>query len=112
MALFTDEASPLIDDPAPAEVQPDFSPAPAPFLSDALDMSQVDLALASTLLAQIVLPPICARWSLGFQFLLSHFSPAFLFRDRIRTFRFIPGDARPLFRHCYNGVLTLLTEIR
>ena len=46
-----------------------------------------------------------------FHFLLLHFKPADLFTQRIRTFRYIPGDARLLFRQCYIGVLTLLEAL-
>ena len=39
------------------------------------------------------------------------FNPDKLFATRIRTFRYIPGEVRPLFRQCYIGVLTLLDNL-
>ena len=75
------------------------------------DLSLVDQQLALNILDQIELPPICVNWSTGFQFLVLHFRPDELFRHRIRTFRYIHGEARPGFRQCYIGVLTILDAL-
>ena len=90
------------DDPAPQLTSPSASQA---------DLHNIDLQLALNVLEQIDLPPICVRWEIGYEFLLHHFQPSDLFCTRIPTFRYIPGDARPLFRQCYVGVLTLLDAL-
>ena len=75
------------------------------------NLSQVDLELALTFLENVALPPICVNWTTGFQFMVHQFQPEQLFSQRIRTFRYIPQDARPLFRQCYIAVLTLLEAL-
>ena len=92
----------------PQDVQD--SPLPYP-PAHAEELHNVDIQLALNILEQIDLPPICVRWEIGYQFLLYHFQPSDLYRHRICTFRYIPGDARPLFRQCYIGILTLLDAL-
>jgi hypothetical protein len=91
-------------------------PLPSTRADDSLDqpanwLDEVDLSLAITILDQVSLPPICVNWHTGFQFLVHIFNPDKLFATRIRTFRYIPGEVRPLFRQCYIGVLTLLDNL-
>ncbi len=77
-------------------------------LQEDSNITPIDLQLAVTFLEQVALPPICINWPTGFQFLVYTFKPEQLFSQRIRSFRYIPQDVRPLFRECYIAVLTVL----
>ena len=96
---------------ADSEVPNDGNNVPIPIPQFLESISQVDYDLAKQLLESVDLPPECVNWNNGFDFLIRHFRPETLFNQRIRTFRFIPGDARPLFRKCYIGVLTVLEAL-
>ena len=80
---------PPVDQMSQADSSP---PLPSPLASEA-EMNNIDFQLAFNILEQIDLPPICVRWEIGYQFLLYHFQPSDLYRHRICTFRYIPGDA-------------------
>jgi hypothetical protein len=94
-----------------ALMMPDLAAPPLSSMEGRDDMTNIDLQLAQNLLQQVELPPICVHWDQGYHFLLHQFQPDYLFRDRIRTFRYIPSDAKPLFRQCYTAVLTLLDNL-
>ena len=89
----------------------DSNNVPIPIPQSLENAPQVDYDLAKQILGSVDLPPECVNWNNGFDFLIKHFRPEGLFSRRIRTFRFIPGDARPLFRKCYIGVLTVLEDL-
>ena len=88
--------------PSPQHMELDPIPSAPPaldaHLSDPSSSDTCDMALALSVLTQIDLPPICVNWTNAYPYLLNNFRLEDLLKSRVRTFSFIAGDARPLFR--------------
>lgn len=54
---------------------------------------------------------MCTNWTRAFDFLIAHFDVSEILKYPVRTFDFIPQDARPDVRNVYFVALTLIAEI-
>ena len=102
---------------AASPADPDLTFMADPASANGSDASQsspllpaVDHDLALTILRRADLPPYCVNWPAAYPFLLT-LTVDRLLKHQITTFRYIPGDARPLFRKAYCASLTLLSQL-
>jgi hypothetical protein len=83
-----------------SEPPPDPVPCPCDVRKYKLDLLQL-----------IPLPLNCTGWDRAFEFLLDKFDLVNLTKFSVRTFDYIPQDARPDVREVYFTVLTLIDQV-
>ena len=90
------------------------SPTPDSNLSCSIEMAErrADRSLEIYLhtLSQIPLLSICENWDLAYKFMLDEFDMAELLQYTVRTYDFLPQDARPGFRNAYHAILHAINE--
>ena len=81
--------------------------------SDSLSNENIyDREQQLNLLRKIQLPARCTGWDRAFEFLLDKFKLHELAKFPVRTFDYIPQDARPDVREVYYTVLTMIEKVQ